>query len=162
MVAVFTSEIIGYGGAGPLGCVSAAFVALSCWSKQGWEIEDNPAATAFEIFWMICQPVLFGIAGARIKLNEINGNVVSISLGILVTGVVVRILVTTLVGIGCKLNLKEKIFVAIAWMCKAIVQVTNVNIKPINLLRNEVHQNDQLKSKSHKFVRTMSSLKIKH
>ncbi|KAJ8915607.1 hypothetical protein NQ315_003391 [Exocentrus adspersus] len=122
MVAVFTSEIIGYGGAGPLGCVSAAFVALSSWSKQGWDVEDNPAATAFEIFWMICQPILFGIAGARIKLNELNYNVVSISLGILVTGVVIRILVTTLVGIGCKLNLKEKIFVAIAWMCKAIVQ----------------------------------------
>lgn len=125
-MAVFTSEIIGYGGAGPLGCVSAAFVALSCWSKQGWEIEDNPAATAFEIFWMICQPVLFGIAGARIKLNELNGSVVSISVGILVTGVVIRMLVTTLVGIGCKLNLKEKIFVAIAWMCKAIVQVINI------------------------------------
>ncbi|KAJ8982855.1 hypothetical protein NQ317_002262 [Molorchus minor] len=123
MGAVFGSEYIGYGGAGPLGCVTAAFVAMACWSKHGWEVDNNPAATAFEIFWMIIQPALFGVTGAKIKFNELDGGVVGISVGILVAAVVIRIFFTVLVGFGCKLNLKEKIFVSIAWMCKAIVQV---------------------------------------
>jgi hypothetical protein len=40
MIAVLGSESIGYGGAGPLGCITAAFVSCYFWSKQGWEVED--------------------------------------------------------------------------------------------------------------------------
>lgn len=40
LIAVLGSESIGYGGAGPLGCITAAFVSCYFWSKQGWEIED--------------------------------------------------------------------------------------------------------------------------
>ncbi|CAG9814942.1 unnamed protein product [Phaedon cochleariae] len=122
MVAVFGSEVIGYGGAGPLGCVAAAFVSLVCWSRQGWDIADNPAATAFEIFWMIFEPILFGITGASIRLDRLDGGIVSVSVGILVAVALIRIAGTVLLGIGCKLNLKEKIFVAISWMSKATVQ----------------------------------------
>lgn len=57
MAAIYFSEHLGYGGAGPLGAVVAAFVSLVFWTKQGWNIEDNPASTAFEIFWMIVEPV---------------------------------------------------------------------------------------------------------
>lgn len=122
-IAVFGSEVLGYEGAGPLGAVSAGFVCLVVWSRQGWEIEDNPAATAFEIFWVIIQPVLFGITGAAVKISELEGKFVLLGLGILVTGVVIRIFATTLMGIGCGLNLKEKIFVSLCWMSKATVQV---------------------------------------
>lgn len=125
MGAVFGSDLLGYSGAGPLACVAAAFVAISCWSKTGWDIEDNPAATAFEIFWQICQPVLFGITGARIRLNEIDGHIILTVLGVITAGIVIRMLVTVVVGIGSKLNFKEKVFVSIPWMCKAIVQVNN-------------------------------------
>lgn len=40
LIAVLGSESIGYGGAGPLGCITAAFVSCYFWSKQGWEVED--------------------------------------------------------------------------------------------------------------------------
>lgn len=123
LVSVFGSELIGYGGAGPLGCVTAAFVSLVCWTRSGWEIDDNPAATAFEIFWMIFEPILFSITGAQIKINELDPHIVSIGVGCLITGVILRVLVTILVGIGCGLNLKEKIFVALSLMAKATVQV---------------------------------------
>ncbi|GJQ86479.1 hypothetical protein Trydic_g10384 [Trypoxylus dichotomus] len=122
LVSVFGSEMIGYGGAGPLGCVTAAFVCLVCWTRGGWEIDDNPAATAFEIFWMIFEPILFSITGAQIKINELDPNIVSIGAGCLIAGVILRALVTVLVGIGCGLNLKEKIFVALSLMAKATVQ----------------------------------------
>ncbi|KAG5868114.1 hypothetical protein JTB14_002906 [Gonioctena quinquepunctata] len=122
LISVFGSELIGFGGAGPLGCIAVAFVSLVCWMKQGWEIEDNPAATAFEIFWMIFEPILFGITGASIKLNELDGGIVLISVGIIITVAVMRIICTILIGIGCNLNLKEKIFVSLSCMSKATVQ----------------------------------------
>lgn len=98
-------------------------MSLVCWTNQGWDIEDNPAATAFEIFWMIFEPILFGITGAQIKLNELEGSAVYIGIGCMVGGIIIRILITILLGIGCKLNMKEKVFVAISWMSKATVQV---------------------------------------
>lgn len=122
-IAVFGSELLGYEGAGPLGAVTAAFVCSVYWSNQGWDIEDNPAATAFEIFWIIFQPILFGVTGAQIKIAELDGTIVAIGVGILVFGIVIRILATIVMGIGCKLNLKEKLFVALCWMSKATVQV---------------------------------------
>lgn len=79
-------------------------------------------ATAFEIFWMIFEPILFGVTGAQIKINELDGRTVYLGIGCLLTGIVIRIAATILVGIGCKLNLKEKIFIAFSWMAKATVQ----------------------------------------
>lgn len=124
MIAVFGSEAIGYEGAGPLGCVAAAFVSLVCWTRQGWDVEDNPAATAFEIFWMIFEPILFGVTGAQVKFSELEMDVVYFGGGCIIVGAIVRILVTIVIGIGCKLNMKEKVFVAFSWMAKATVQVS--------------------------------------
>lgn len=72
LLAVFGSEIIGFEGAGPLAVVFAAFTSSYYWCKQGWELEDNPVATAFEIFWMVFEPILFGITGATVKVFNIN------------------------------------------------------------------------------------------
>lgn len=122
LLAVFGSEAIELGGAGPLAVVAAAFVSCYFWQTQGWEVDDNPVATAFEIFWMIFEPILFGVTGAQIKINELDGRTVYLGIGCLLTGIVIRIAATILVGIGCKLNLKEKIFIAFSWMAKATVQ----------------------------------------
>ncbi|KAJ6649754.1 Sodium/hydrogen exchanger 9B2 [Pseudolycoriella hygida] len=121
-LAVFGSEKIGFEGAGPLGVVFAAFVSNYYWCQQGWEIEDNPVATAFEIFWMIFEPILFGITGAAVKINELDPHVVSVGIGILFAGAVIRILATIAIAVGDRLNLKEKVFVAMSWMAKATVQ----------------------------------------
>lgn len=122
LIAVLGSEHIGYGGAGPLGCVTAAFVSCYVWTKQGWEVEDNPVATAFEIFWMIFEPILFGLTGTQIKFNELDRDTVGIGLACLLAGIIIRIIFTVLIGVRSKLNLKEKIFVALSWMAKATVQ----------------------------------------
>lgn len=124
MVSVFGSDLIGFGGAGPLGCVAAAFTCILFWTKQGWEIEDNPAATAFEIFWMIFEPILFSVTGAQVKFNQLDKTVVYYGVAILVSAVIIRIACTILLGIGSKLNWKEKTFVACSWMAKATVQVS--------------------------------------
>lgn len=123
MVSVFGSELIGYSGAGPLACVTMAFFSLVAWSRLGWQIGENPASTTYKIFWMIFEPILFGLTGASIKFEQLDGSVVSISVGIVLAGVFMRIVSTIVLSIGSELNLKEKIFVSIAWMSKATVQV---------------------------------------
>jgi len=69
LVAVYGSELLHYEGAGPLGVVFAAFTSQYFWIKQGWTLEESPVGTAFEIFWMVFEPILFGITGATVKVN---------------------------------------------------------------------------------------------
>lgn len=69
LLAVYGSELIHFEGAGPLAVVFAAFTSSYFWCKQGWSIEENPVSTAFEIFWMIFEPILFGITGAAVKVK---------------------------------------------------------------------------------------------
>lgn len=83
---------------------------------------QNPVATSFEIFWVIFEPILFGVTGAQIKISELEGKTVYLSLACLISGIVIRIGVTVLVGIGSKLNLKEKVFIALSCLAKATVQ----------------------------------------
>lgn len=79
------------------------------WCKDGWEVEDNPVGTAFEIFWMFFEPALFGVTGAAIKLDELDRHVVIVGVGILITTGVVRIISTILIAFGDNFNLKEKV-----------------------------------------------------
>ncbi|XP_058802648.1 sodium/hydrogen exchanger 9B2 isoform X2 [Phymastichus coffea] len=122
MLAIFGSEKINLGGAGPLAVVAAAFISSYMWQKDGWEVDDNPVATSFEIFWMIFEPILFSLTGTQIVMREMNGSSVYIGIACLMAGIILRILVTMLVGIGSRLNLKEKMFISIACMAKATVQ----------------------------------------
>nr|XP_012141817.1 PREDICTED: uncharacterized protein LOC100876541 isoform X2 [Megachile rotundata] len=122
LVAVFGSEAIELGGAGPLAVVAAAFVSCYFWQKQGWEVDDNPVATAFEIFWMIFEPILFAMTGTQIRIDELDSKTLYLSLGCLLSAFVIRIIITILVGVRSQLNLKEKVFIAIACMAKATVQ----------------------------------------
>ncbi|XP_073987063.1 na[+]/H[+] hydrogen antiporter 1 isoform X2 [Rhodnius prolixus] len=122
LIAVLGSELVGLGGAGPLGCIAAAFLSCYAWSKQGWDVEDNPVATAFEIFWMIFEPILFGLTGTQIKIREMEGHTVAIGISILIVGILLRMVITCLVAFGASLNLKEKIFCSLSWMSKASVQ----------------------------------------
>jgi hypothetical protein len=50
---------------------------------------QNPVATAFEIFWMIFEPVLFGLTGTQIDASKMDPNIVSIGIGILIAGIIV-------------------------------------------------------------------------
>lgn len=108
-LAVFGSEKIGYEGAGPLAVVFAALVSNYYWCKQGWELDDNPVSTAFEVFWMIFEPILFGITGTVVKINEIDPHVASVAIGVISAGVIIRILSTITIAFGDDLNFKEKV-----------------------------------------------------
>lgn len=54
---------------GPLAVIAFSFVACKNWCELGWEMEDNPVATAFEIFWMFFEPMLFAVTGAQVVVS---------------------------------------------------------------------------------------------
>ncbi|XP_013133881.1 PREDICTED: mitochondrial sodium/hydrogen exchanger 9B2 isoform X2 [Papilio polytes] len=122
LMSVFGSEEIGWGGAGPLAVIAFAFVACKNWAEQGWELEDNPVATAFEIFWMFFEPMLFSVTGAQVVIADLEPHLVLVGGGILVTCVVLRAILTSVCAVRSNLNMKEKVFVGLAWMAKATVQ----------------------------------------
>lgn len=155
LLAVFGSEAIELGGAGPLAVVAAAFISCYFWQKQGWEVDDNPVATAFEIFWMIFEPILFGVTGAQIKIDELEGKTVYLGISCLLAGIVIRVVATILVGVGSNLNLKEKIFIALSWMAKATVQAA---LAPTAL--DKVDPNDPLQVYYAETVMTICVLSI--
>ncbi|KAJ8729510.1 hypothetical protein PYW08_001091 [Mythimna loreyi] len=122
LMMVLGSEEMGWGGAGPLAVIAFAFVACKNWTDLGWELEDNPVATAFEIFWMFFEPMLFAVTGAQVVIAELEPRLVLISGGILVACVILRTILTSACAVRSNLNMKEKIFVGLAWMAKATVQ----------------------------------------
>lgn len=79
------------------------------WCKEGWEVEDNPVGTAFEILWMFFEPALFGVTGASVKIYELDEHYVITGVSILVVCGIVRICATVLISFGDNLNLKEKV-----------------------------------------------------
>lgn len=142
LLAIYGSEELHYEGAGPLGCVFAAFTSSYFWCRQGWDLEDNPVATAFEIFWMIFEPILFGVTGATVKIDLLDPEMVKFCLIILFTGVIVRILSTIAISFGDKLNWKERVFVSLSWMSKATVQAALGPVALRHILKKDKNEED--------------------
>uniref|UniRef100_A0A2S2NJL7 Sodium/hydrogen exchanger 9B1 n=2 Tax=Schizaphis graminum TaxID=13262 RepID=A0A2S2NJL7_SCHGA len=122
LLAVLGFERTSLEGAGPLAVIISSFTSIYFWTKQGWNIEDNPVATAFEIFWMICEPILFGLTGTQIVLNELDLKFVTVTVMCVAIAFVSRIFITIIAASGSSLNFKEKLFIALSWMAKASVQ----------------------------------------
>ena len=85
--------------------------------KFGWT-DDNTVTKTLANLWVIFQPILFGLIGTEIQVSELDRKTVSLGIAVLVIGLSFRVVVTYLVVHGGDLNLKERIFVALAWLPK--------------------------------------------
>ncbi|XP_069678720.1 sodium/hydrogen exchanger 9B2-like [Periplaneta americana] len=122
LLAMFGSIAIKYEGAGPLGCVVAAFTSRQVWRSKGWVENDTPVGSNFEVLWTIFQPILFGLIGSAVDLKLLDPRSVGLGIACLSVAVTVRLAVSVLIASGAGLNWKEKLFVAMAWFPKATVQ----------------------------------------
>ncbi|XP_071953429.1 sodium/hydrogen exchanger 9B2-like [Antedon mediterranea] len=114
---IFGSNVAELSGAGALGCLTMAFVA-----GYGWKPNKEPIEKLMEFMWIIFQPLLFGLIGAEVKLSYLEPSSIGLGLAVVFTGLTARILVSILAVSGAGLTIKEKVFVAIAWLPKATVQ----------------------------------------
>ncbi|KAG1663788.1 Sodium/hydrogen exchanger 9B2 [Nymphon striatum] len=168
-VAVFGSRIASFGGAGALGCLILSFVAAVGWKKEDIN-ESDQVAHIFANLWYFFQPILFGLIGAEITVDNLDASTVvliamvsmllegpnvlkqtahpymranssrstgtswcilvyeivlhSIGYGIAVLsiGLFFRIIASFFVVLGAGLTMKERLFIALAWLPKATVQ----------------------------------------
>ena len=83
--------------------------------------EDKPEHE-LAIFWMFCQPFLFGTVGAAVLFSKIEGSMILKGLVVIFIGVSARWIATFCVAFEKKYNNKERAFMAFAWIPKATVQ----------------------------------------
>ncbi|XP_071053502.1 sodium/hydrogen exchanger 9B2 isoform X2 [Onthophagus taurus] len=121
VVCALGSDALGYGGAGALGCIIAAFVASIGWRKQGWD-NQNPVRMNFALLWKFFEPISFGLIGMEVNFSILDGNTVLWGTISMVIPLLLRIITSYVTMIWTDLNVKENLFVAISWTPKATVQ----------------------------------------
>ena len=94
------------------------FYGYMCFRMWG---EDKPEHE-LALFWMFCQPFLFGTVGAAVLFSKIKGSEIGYGLVCIFVGVTARWLATFVVTCEKKFNNKERAFMAFAWIPKATVQ----------------------------------------
>ncbi|XP_024916479.1 sodium/hydrogen exchanger 9B2 isoform X2 [Cynoglossus semilaevis] len=126
---VFFSHVVGFAGAGGLSTLVLAFLAA-----LGWKTDKAPVAAMVGRSWDVFQPLLFGLIGAEITIAALSPNTVGLGLACIFIGLVIRLIVTfVLVHFG-GFNLKEKLFIAVAWLPKATVQAA-IGSKALDMAR---------------------------
>ncbi|XP_073699013.1 sodium/hydrogen exchanger 9B2 [Garra rufa] len=115
--ALFGSNVAGIPGAGGLCTLVLTFVA-----GLGWGKSKAPVEAVVERFWHVFQPLLFGLIGAEVIITSLEVTTVFLGIAALFIALTVRLLITFVVVLRAGFNLKEKVFIALAWMPKATVQ----------------------------------------
>ncbi|VDM77333.1 unnamed protein product [Strongylus vulgaris] len=106
-------------GAGAVGVLIAAFVAGHAWKMEG----ELPEEEYLAIMWHhVFQPLLFGLIGLELSFDMISRSTLFLGIMVLAFGLTFRFLASFLAVFGSELKMKERLFVAIAWMPKATVQ----------------------------------------
>ncbi|KAM9770300.1 sodium/hydrogen exchanger 9B2 isoform 2-T4 [Menidia menidia] len=115
--AVFGSGVAGFPGSGGLCTLVLAFLAGLGWGAEKARVEEVVGWA-----WDVFQPLLFGLIGAEIRVSELEGLAVGLGIASLLIALLVRVLFTFVCVFCAGFNMKEKVFIALAWMPKATVQ----------------------------------------
>ncbi|KAM4714128.1 sodium/hydrogen exchanger 9B2 [Anableps anableps] len=128
---VFFSHVVGFAGAGGLCTLVLSFLAA-----LGWKTDKAPVAAMVGRSWDVFQPLLFGLIGAEITIASLNPSTVGLGVACILIGLVIRLLVTFLLVHFGGFTLKEKLFIAVAWLPKATVQAA-IGSKALDMARDE-------------------------
>uniref|UniRef100_A0A674NV10 Cation/H+ exchanger transmembrane domain-containing protein n=1 Tax=Takifugu rubripes TaxID=31033 RepID=A0A674NV10_TAKRU len=115
--AVFGSSVAGFPGSGGLCTLVLAFLAGLGWGTEKARVEEVVGWA-----WDVFQPLLFGLIGAEIRVSELEGHTVGLGIASMLIALLVRVLFTYICVLCAGFNVKEKAFIALAWMPKATVQ----------------------------------------
>ncbi|XP_034044192.1 sodium/hydrogen exchanger 9B2 isoform X2 [Thalassophryne amazonica] len=115
--AVFGSSVAGFSGCGGLCTLVLAFLAGLGWGAEKVHVEEVVGWA-----WDVFQPLLFGLIGAEIRVSQWEGDTVGLGVASLLIALLVRVLFTFVCVLCADFTLREKVFIALAWMPKATVQ----------------------------------------
>uniref|UniRef100_A0A8C6KAJ8 Solute carrier family 9 member B2 n=1 Tax=Nothobranchius furzeri TaxID=105023 RepID=A0A8C6KAJ8_NOTFU len=134
--AVFGSGVAGFPGSGGLCTLVLAFLAGMGWGPEKARVEE-----VVSWVWDVFQPLLFGLIGAEIRVSKLEGCTVGLGIASLLIALLVRILFTLVCVLRAGFNVREKVFIALAWMPKATVQAA---IGPTALDMARMRDDEQL------------------
>eukprot|EP00746_Dinoflagellata_sp_MGD_P153051 gnl/MRDRNA2_/MRDRNA2_84032_c0_seq1.p1 gnl/MRDRNA2_/MRDRNA2_84032_c0~~gnl/MRDRNA2_/MRDRNA2_84032_c0_seq1.p1 ORF type:complete len:545 (+),score=90.09 gnl/MRDRNA2_/MRDRNA2_84032_c0_seq1:178-1812(+) len=140
---MFIFKHLHFAGAGALASLVMAARSAQLWEK-GWggslsegpndhiahEVEHDLA----NIWRSICEPLLFSVIGSALDFSALDTSLIPASIGVILCGVSARTLVASFATYGAGLNMKERIFIALAWMPKATVQAA-LGAVPLEMIR---------------------------
>ena len=118
---MFGAHLIHYDGAGGLAAILLSLVASMQWRREGWG-DHNPVMKTFKRMWIILEPVIFALIGTEIQVDKINPDTLGLSIVVLLVALLFRMVGTYFAVCGGELTMREKIFMAFAWLPKATVQ----------------------------------------
>jgi len=115
--ATFATRIWQVPGAGPLIAIVTPFVAGMKWGETKAQISKNVGC-----IWWIFEPILFGLIGAEITIDTFDSETIGLGIAVILICLIFRLAGTFLAISFAGFDLKEKIFLCLAWLPKATVQ----------------------------------------
>ncbi|XP_044021062.1 sodium/hydrogen exchanger 9B2-like [Aphidius gifuensis] len=110
-------------GGGYLAVVVMSFVSATGWRLlSGITFDITPLRIAVYYLWHFIQPVLVGIIGAEIDLQLWSPKRFCLHVLCILLGLFARSVFAVLSTFGMTFNMKERIFVALAWLPKGTLQ----------------------------------------
>uniref|UniRef100_A0A3Q3VZY9 Cation/H+ exchanger transmembrane domain-containing protein n=1 Tax=Mola mola TaxID=94237 RepID=A0A3Q3VZY9_MOLML len=149
--AVFGSVLAGFPGSGGLCTLVLAFLAGFGWGTEKARVEEVVGWA-----WDVFEPLLFGLIGAEIRISELEGRTVGLGIASLLIALLVRVLFTYVCVLCAGFNVKEKVFIALAWLPKATVQAA-IGSTALDMARSK---EDQLRQQYGMKVLTVAVLAI--
>lgn len=143
---------IEFDGAGALAALVMACVAAQMW-QRGWGgplatgIPDHHSAHNAETYlcflWkVVSEPLLFSVIGSALDFSSLKGSTIPSACLLLGGCVAVRTVMALIATQGAGLNMKERLFVALAWMPKASVQAALGAIPYAKILEKKADEPD--------------------
>uniref|UniRef100_H2Z5K9 Cation/H+ exchanger transmembrane domain-containing protein n=1 Tax=Ciona savignyi TaxID=51511 RepID=H2Z5K9_CIOSA len=117
VLALFGSRAASFPGAGALAAIVTPFVAA-----LRWKSDKEPISRFVGSFWTVFEPIMFGLIGAEIAIEKMDGKAVAMGIAVLLICLLFRTLATFGAVSFAGLNVKEKLFVCFSWIPKATVQ----------------------------------------
>jgi NhaP-type Na+/H+ or K+/H+ antiporter len=119
---VFLSKYLGFPGFGVIAAMVFGLLVSSTWNSILPKTLEFTNESFSQLWNFLLKPLLFALIGASISISFLSGDTVPLALLLLIISVIFRCLTSILSVFGTTLVLKEKMFVAIAWLPKATVQ----------------------------------------
>jgi NhaP-type Na+/H+ or K+/H+ antiporter len=143
---------IEFDGAGALGALIMACVAAQMW-QRGWGgplatgTPDHHASHSAETYlcflWkVVSEPLLFAVIGSALDFSTLKGSTIPLACLLLVGCVAVRTIMALVATHSAGLNMKERLFVALAWLPKASVQAALGAIPLAKILEEKADEPD--------------------
>ncbi|KAK6033121.1 hypothetical protein OSTOST_00654 [Ostertagia ostertagi] len=116
---LFATIRYGVDGAGAIAVLVAAFVAGHSWKKEGPLPEEDHLANLWHLAF---QPLLFGLIGFELSFEMVQSNTIFFGCLVLGIGLTFRFIASFFAVFGTSFTMRERFFVAVAWLPKATVQ----------------------------------------